>query len=142
MHEFPTHPRDPDTILPSPSAMSPPRPAAEGPRELSRATVLQLIIVATISIAVFLGMTAYSEKTHAWIVLDFKTTHGHLTQMAFSNPDTLNEDECRESLPKALESLISTAIQQTPTLRRATVTGARCMMSVNDPIKRSGRSKS
>jgi hypothetical protein len=97
--------------------------------------VLQLLIVATISIAVFLGMTAYNEKTHAWIVLDFKTTRGHLTQMAFSNPDTLNEDECRESLPRTLESLISTAIQQTPALRRATVVGARCMMSVNDPIR-------
>ncbi len=34
------------------------------------------------------------------------------------------------------------AIQHTPSLRHATVTGARCMMSVNDPIKRSGRSKS
>ncbi|MGH7258196.1 MAG: hypothetical protein ACREIM_07440, partial [Nitrospiraceae bacterium] len=88
---------------------------------MSRTTVVQLIIVAIISIAVLLGMTAYSEKTHAWIVLDFKTTRGHLTQMAFTNPDTLNEDECRESLPKALEFLISTAIQQTPSLRRATV---------------------
>ena len=106
---------------------------------MSRATILQLIIVATISIAVFLGMTAYSEKTHAWIVLDFKTTHGHLTQIAFSNPDTLNEDECRESLPKALEFLISTAIQHTPSLRHATVTGAHCTMSVNDPIRKSGK---
>lgn len=142
MHESPVHERDRDTILPSLSGMNPTYPTTEGPREMSRATVLQLIIGAIISIAVFLEMTAYSEKTHAWIVLDFKTTRGHLTQMAFSNPDTLNEDECRESLPKALELLITTAIQQTPSLRRATVIGARCMMSVNDPIKRSGKSKS
>lgn len=142
MDESPVQARDRDTIGPSLSGMISTRLTTEGSRKMTRATVVQLIIVAIISIAVLLGMTAYSEKTHAWIVLDFKTTRGHLTQMAFSNPDTLNEDECRESLPKALEFLISTAIQQTPSLRRATVIGARCMMSVNDPIKRSGRSKS
>ena len=141
-HESQVNERSHDTILPSLGGMSPPCPASEGTNEMSRATVLQLVIAAMVSIVVLLGMTAYNEKTHAWIVLDFKTTRGHLTQMAFSNPDTLNEDECRESLPKALEFLISTAIQQTPSLRRATVIGARCTMSVNDPIKRSGRSKS
>ncbi len=138
MHESPMHARDRDTIIPSPGEMIPSCPTTEGPSEMSRATILQLIIVAIISIAVFFGMTAYSEKTHAWIVLDF-TTHGHLTQIAFSNPDTFNEDECRQSLPKALEFLISTAIQRTPALRHATVTGARCMMSVNDPIGKSGK---
>ena len=142
MHESPAQERDRNTILPSLTGISPTCPTTEGPREMSPATIVQLIIVVIISIAVGLGMAAYGEKTHAWIVLDFKTTRGHLTQMAFSNPDTLNEDECRESLPKALDFLISAAIQQTPSLRRATVIGARCMMSVNDPIRRSGRPKS
>ena len=93
MHESPAHERDRDTILPSVTGMSPPCPTTEGPREMSPATIVQLIIVAIISIAVGLGMAAYGEKTRAWIVLDFKTTRGHLTQLAFSNPDTLNEDE-------------------------------------------------
>jgi hypothetical protein len=142
MHESPAHERDHDTILPSLTGMGPACPSTEVPRAMSPATVVELIIVAIICIAVWLGMAAYGEKSHAWIVLDFKTTRGQLTQMAFSNPDTLNEDECRESLPKALDFLISAAIQQTPSLRRATVIGARCMMSVNDPIKRPGKPKS
>ncbi|MET0515758.1 MAG: hypothetical protein ABW047_10595 [Nitrospiraceae bacterium] len=145
MHQLSNAPaleRDCDAILPSVTGTGPTGPTTEGPRGINRPTIVQLVIVAIISILVWLGMAAYGKKTHAWIVLDFKTTRGHVTQMAFSNPDTLNENECRESLPKALEFLIRTAIQQTPSLRSATVIGARCMMSVHDPIKRSNRPKS
>ena len=105
---------------------------------MSRPSVFPQIIMMTILVGLLLGLTAYGEKARPWVVLDFKMKGGQRTQMAFSNLEALNEDECRESLAKALDSLISAAIQKTPSLRRATIVGARCMMSVDDPIKRSG----
>lgn len=139
MHEYPKHMGNGSTILVTVEERCSTSAVTKGLWEMSRATLLPLVIVVFLAMAAFLGMATSSEKTHAWIILDFKTARGHLSRMAFRNPDTLNEDECRDSLPKALESLIHAAIQQAPSLRRATVIGARCTMSVSDPLRESGK---
>jgi hypothetical protein len=90
-------------------------------------------------LTVLLAMNAVAlAQDQAWIVLDFVLKNGTPAQMSFNNPafpDT-TESECKDSLSKAQHSLIKAAIQREPRFATAKFVGARCIMSIDDPIKK------
>ncbi len=77
-----------------------------------------------------------SAKNKAWIILDFVLKNGTAAQMAFDRGG-MTESECKEDLLKPKHRLVEAAIQREPRLATAKFSGARCVMSADDPIKQS-----
>ncbi len=82
-------------------------------------------------------MASSCGDEQAWIVLEFKLKNGGPAEMAFNNPSSpdITLSECKAALDQASANLIDAAVKRAPILRSATFVSAKCVMSVDDPIK-------
>jgi hypothetical protein len=98
---------------------------------------MRINLGASLAIVAGLMLSGCGDDEQAWIVLDFKTPNGKTAAMAFNNPSAPSASlkQCEAALTKAQSSLINAARQREPALRNAQFVGAKCVMSVDDPIK-------
>lgn len=99
---------------------------------MQRWFIAVFLVVASATAAAAQGEASANNK--AWIVIAFVLKNGTSTQMAFQLPGH-TESECKEQLLKPKHPWITAAIQREPRLATAKYSGARCVMSTDDPTK-------
>ena len=83
-----------------------------------------------------LALSACFDAKKVWIVVELTMPDGSSASMAFNNPSVpdLTIKECEDSISAATPRLME-YIKKEPRLVDATYKSARCVASIDDPIK-------
>jgi hypothetical protein len=77
-----------------------------------------------------------TSKEKIWIVVSLKMSDGKSAEMTFDNPSVpdITLEECKIHLPKAIPTIMN-FVRKEPKLVNASLKSARCVQSIDDPIK-------